>query len=160
MSLWYVENGGYIAKLKDPTLNMLARQGSCRLTPLEKKARFHIESWNEQGDICRVSFFAPESLQANGGYLPDRTFNLSPAIPPAVWREVFDVTNMYEENNAQYIEDERIRQVVKRFEKAAVYHGIMKGHVANGLIDADPTLYESGKALREARKDVYYELVV
>lgn len=152
-ALWYVHQASNLLKIKDPELLKLAKLGACIDTPLEKKAQFTIMSWDEAGDISSVAYYAP------GADTPNRVLNLVPSIPPAVWREVFDVTNCYEANMVEYQEKERVRQIVKDFEEKAKIHGQSQQAVALGDI-GERHAYESGKALKAAREELYFELGV
>lgn len=151
--LWYVAQASNMMKIKDPELLKLAKVGACIDTPLEKKSQFTIMSWDEEGNINSVAYYAP------GAETPNRILNLSPSIYPGHWREVFDLCEFYSVNMEEYQEKERIRQIVKDFEEKAKIHGQNQQAVALGDI-GERHAYESGKALKMAREELYFELGV
>lgn len=86
-------------------------------------------------------------------------FALAQVVDPKVWLEVFDETVFFEDNQIEHQEKERIRQIVKGFEYAAKRHGQMQAAAALGDVQ-ESAAYESGKALKTAREELYKELGV
>lgn len=153
----FVAHGEYINGIKSPALKDLLKIGSCMGTPLEKKATFSY-SWtniDSKDVITQVIFYAP------GSDLPSQVINLCEDnyIPLPTWCRMTRSVWEWHEFEEEYVEKERIRDLIKRFEEAAKLHGSTQRSVADGNID-EKHAYETGKALRELRKDLYEEFDV
>lgn len=153
----FVAHAEYISGVKSPGLKDLLKIGSCMRTPLEKKATFNY-SWTRidgQDVVTQVTFYAP------GSDLPSQVINLHEEnyITLQNWYRMMSSVREYPEFIDEYNEKERIRSIVAQFEEAAKKHGATQQAVALGDC-GEHHAYESGKALKGLRKELYEELGV
>lgn len=153
----FVANGEYISGIKSPALKDLLKIGACLKTPLEKKATFNY-TWtrvNGQDMVTQVTFYAP------GSDIPSRVINLKEKnyITLQNWYRMMCSVREYPEFKEEVEEQSRIREVIKNFEEAAKRHGQMQAAAALGDV-AESAAYETGKALKTLREELYEELGV
>lgn len=153
----FVAHAEYVNGIKHQELKSLLKIGSCMRTPLEKKATFNY-TWtrvNGQDMVTQVTFYAP------GSDIPSRVINLKEKnyITLQNWYRMMCSVREYPEFVEEYKEKERVRDIVKRFEDAAKRHGQMQAAAALGDV-AESAAYETGKALKTLREELYEELGV
>lgn len=153
----FVGEPSYLSNVKVTSLRKIMMIGSCALTPLEKKATFNYEWKNIDGIdyVTKVMYYAP------GQDYVSRVYDLNPQtyISLAKWYAMMHPVFDYPQFHEYAVETQRVRDIVKRFEEAAIQHGQRKATVANGLIsDVESYLRETGKILKTAREALYEEL--
>lgn len=153
----FVSAAEYINGIKSPALKDLLKIGSCMRTPLEKKATFNY-SWTRiegQDVVTQVTFYPP------GSDIPSQVINLREDnyITLQNWYRMMTSVSEYSGFIEEYEEKERIRDIVKRFEEAAKRHGQMQAAASLGDVDEN-SAYETGKALKTLREELYEELGV
>lgn len=153
----FVSNAEYANGIKHQELRSLLKIGSCLNTPLEKKATFNY-SWTRidgQDVVTQVTFYPPNS------HVPSRVINLKEKnyITLQNWYRMVTSVSEYSGFIEDYEEKERVRDIVKRFEDAAKRHGQMQAAAAMGDVSED-SVYETGKALKTLREELYKELDV
>lgn len=153
----FVGEPSYLSNVKVTSLRKIMMIGSCALTPLEKKATFNYEWKNIDGIdyVTKVMYYAPGQDYVSRVYDLNQQTYISLAKWYAMMHPVFDYPQFHE----YAVETQRVRDIVKRFEEAAIQHGQRKATVANGLIsDVESYLRETGKTLKTAREALYEEL--
>lgn len=153
----FVAHAEFLNGIKHQELKSLLKIGSCMRTPLEKKATFSF-SWTRidgRDMITSVTYYAP------GSHIPSRVINLKEKnyITLQDWYRMMSSVQNYPEFIDEYNEKERIRSIVAQFEDAAKRHGATQQAVALGDC-GEHHAYETGRALRELRKELYEELGV
>lgn len=152
----FISNPSYLNSIKCDRLRKFMMLGASLTTPIEKKATFNwsYKCIEGKGDfVTSVTYFPPNSN------LPGETFNLDEhtRIPLITWCRMMSQISDYSDIMQEYKEKERKHDIVKRFEEAAKKHGATQRSVGDGNI-GEHHAYESGKALRELRKELYEEL--
>jgi hypothetical protein len=154
----FVARAEYAISVKSTKLRKLLMIGSCAGTPFEKKATFDYEWANIPGvgDVVTTVYFFPPFAS-----VPTQTIQLNENtyIPLISWYRMTRPVSEFQEFAAEHLEKERIRNVIKRFEEAAKLHGCRQLQAASGLVDENAA-YETGKVLRDLRKELYEELGV
>lgn len=153
----FVAHAEYVNGIKHQELKSLLKIGSCMRTPLEKKATFNY-TWtrvDNQDMVTQITFYAP------GSDIPSRVFNLKEKnyITLQNWYRMMRPVYEYPEFIEEYEEKERVRDIVRRFEDAAKRHGVTQQAVALGDC-GERHAYETGKALKTLREELYEELGV
>ncbi|ANA49561.1 hypothetical protein BI049_gp172 [Salmonella phage vB_SnwM_CGG4-1] len=142
----FVSNASLILKIKSRELREFMSVGSCLRTPLEKKCTFDYAWGNLDGydsvnsiTVYKPGSNIPHSIHTVDISLADWCSIMTPVSEYSFWREDIE-------------EKDRINNLIKIFEDAAIEHGARKITVANGFI-SDPELFlaESGKKLTKAR---------
>ena len=155
----FVCEPGSLAKIKATRLRKLMMMGASASTPLEKKATFSYTWTNDPklgGEyVTQVVFYPPNQN------IPSEAFNLNDQtrIKLGDWYHLTMSVSEY----PLWVEDQkekaRIRDIVKRFEEAAKAHGKMQQAAALGDV-SENSAYETGKALKNLRLELYKELDV
>lgn len=149
----FVSKPGLLSKIKNEELRKLMFMGGSSGTSLEKKSTFSF-SWSNNGAgdfVDEVMFYPPNSN------LPTKSFKVS--IPLGVWYQIVLPVRFFLEWYEEEEEKNRLRGLVHKFEDAAKRHGQMQAAAAMGDV-SENAAYETGKALKTLREELYKELDV
>ncbi|ATN93185.1 hypothetical protein CPT_Melville_222 [Salmonella phage Melville] len=142
----FVSNASLISKIKSHQLREFMSVGSCLRTPLEKKCTFDYSWGNLDGydSVNSITVYKPGSNIPHIAYTVD--------ISLADWYRITTPVSEYSFWREDIEEKDRINNLIKIFEDAAIEHGARKITATNGFI-SDPELFlaESGKKLTKAR---------
>lgn len=116
---YFVKDASYLSRIKKTKLRKMLMNGSCHITPLEKKVT--VMPWDSDGGfIYTVHMFAPNRNT------PCRVFELNDQTRISVtdWYSIFESVHNYEEFYAKVLHKEKIKTAITDFENAIIQHAL------------------------------------